>query len=293
MGIDALVKRYFPVLVCALDRAGRRIFQALGHRAAGRRERRGRIRRQPVAPPVAIEPPPVACPRRPRKRRAATAILARNPFDSVTGPLDGRRIADSRRPQRASTRSAIPRRGSARATFGSVILIAASDDPEWSFAAHPGPRRSDDRCAARATRSAGTRSQAIGLGHASGSTARRKRCQHAAAAPRSAPAHGAGGQARRAASRRCAAPPQRASPGRHRHEDPQGQRHRVQRRAPRRRRDPREPGRADALRAHRAREGGRQGRRHPALRHPRTDTLLGDARAWKTATASSRSTASR
>jgi general secretion pathway protein C len=58
---------------------------------------------------------------------AATAILARNPFDSLTGPLGG-----DAPPEGAVEAPAI--RDIGPCETARVVLISASDDPSWSFA---------------------------------------------------------------------------------------------------------------------------------------------------------------
>jgi general secretion pathway protein C len=58
---------------------------------------------------------------------AATAILARNPFDSSTGPLGG-----DAPPEGAAPVAAI--RDIGPCETARVVLISASDDPSWSFA---------------------------------------------------------------------------------------------------------------------------------------------------------------
>src|SRR5882757_7528872 len=89
MGFDAIFKRYFAAVVCLLIGAAA-YFQASGMGAL-------------VASSVALDPSalPAAPPAPPRATPAATSlehstnaehILARNPFDSVTGPLNGKQI---------------------------------------------------------------------------------------------------------------------------------------------------------------------------------------------------------
>jgi general secretion pathway protein C len=58
---------------------------------------------------------------------AATAILARNPFDSSTGPLGGDAV-----PEGAVPASAV--RDIGPCETARVVLISASDDASWSFA---------------------------------------------------------------------------------------------------------------------------------------------------------------
>jgi general secretion pathway protein C len=58
---------------------------------------------------------------------AATAILARNPFDSITGPLGGDAVPEGPAPATAV-------RDIGPCETARVVLISASDDPSWSFA---------------------------------------------------------------------------------------------------------------------------------------------------------------
>ena len=57
----------------------------------------------------------------------ASSILARNPFDSVTGPLGGDLVPQGE-VQQAAVRDIGP------CETARVVLISASDDPSWSFA---------------------------------------------------------------------------------------------------------------------------------------------------------------
>jgi len=132
MGLDALLKRYFPAAVCFLI-AIAAYFQASGL---------GQL----VANTVALDPSavPSAAPT-PFKSTGLTAsnadhvtsakdILSRNPFDSVTGPLDGSELILPQAPA--------PNRGDPyqdpHCDVARVLLITSSDDPEWSFAAIAG-----------------------------------------------------------------------------------------------------------------------------------------------------------
>jgi general secretion pathway protein C len=132
MGFDALAKRYSAVVVC-LMLAVAAYFQASGL---------GQLVGVLLAPadmvPAArgATPRVAAAPRDPDRDTSAAAILDRNPFDSVTGPLTAR---PANLPQEGDVApSADPYRdppcGVVRA-----VLIAASEDPEWSFAALTGP----------------------------------------------------------------------------------------------------------------------------------------------------------
>ncbi|AUX49077.1 general secretion pathway protein GspC [Sorangium cellulosum] len=132
MGIDAILKRYFPWVLGVLI-ALAAYFQASGM---------GQL----VASSVAVDAPPP--PPRPAPRPAsfgstanqdhatsAALILSRNPFDSVTGPLDGRPVEIPNVQPEISNKDPYqdPSCDSAR-----VLLITQAEDPEWSFAAMAG-----------------------------------------------------------------------------------------------------------------------------------------------------------
>jgi general secretion pathway protein C len=126
MTLDALLRRFFPVVVGGLL-APAAYLQASGLNAllevtlleGGSR---GGLRAS------AVEPGPT------HERRehvtSAAAILARNPFDSITGPLDGtEKPLALPPPGLAGPREDVP------CDAGQVVLIMSSEDPEWSFAA--------------------------------------------------------------------------------------------------------------------------------------------------------------
>ncbi|WP_441289597.1 type II secretion system protein GspC [Sorangium sp. KYC3313] len=134
MGIDAILKRYFPWVLGALI-ALAAYFQASGM---------GQL----VLSSVAIDAPPAppSPPTRPASfgstasstdhTTSAAAILSRNPFDSVTGPLDGKPVEIPSVPHELPNNKdpyADPSCDGAR-----VLLITQADDPEWSFAAMAG-----------------------------------------------------------------------------------------------------------------------------------------------------------
>jgi general secretion pathway protein C len=134
MGFDAILKRYFPVVVCVLIGIAA-YFQAsgMGQLVAAS------VAVDPSATPAAPPPPralPSAAAQNPDHTTSAAAILSRNPFDSVTGPLDGTSIEvpNASAPEPANTDPmADPLCESAK-----VLLITASEDPAWSFAAIQG-----------------------------------------------------------------------------------------------------------------------------------------------------------
>jgi general secretion pathway protein C len=134
MGFDANLKRYFPVVVCLLI-ALAAYFQASGM---------GQLVASSVAldpsavPSVAPVPRMASAASTSREEHSTTAapIISRNPFDSVTGPLDGTTIelpkAAPEPPQNTDPYED-PQCDSAK-----VLLITQSDDPAWSFAAIAG-----------------------------------------------------------------------------------------------------------------------------------------------------------
>ncbi|WP_437577401.1 type II secretion system protein GspC [Sorangium sp. So ce887] len=132
MGIDAILKRYFPWLLGALI-ALAAYFQASGM---------GQLVASSVAvdaPPAPVSPPA----RSPTFGSTANTdhathagpILSRNPFDSVTGPLDGKPVELPNVQPEMNNKDpyADPSCDGAR-----VLLITQADDPEWSFAAMAG-----------------------------------------------------------------------------------------------------------------------------------------------------------
>ncbi|WP_437927529.1 type II secretion system protein GspC [Sorangium sp. So ce291] len=133
MGIDAILKRYFPWVLGVLI-ALAAYFQASGM---------GQL----VASSVAVDAPPPPPPSPPSRAggfgssastdhaTSAGAILSRNPFDSVTGPLDGKPVELPSIQQEMNNKDpyADPSCDGAR-----VLLITQAEDPAWSFAAMAG-----------------------------------------------------------------------------------------------------------------------------------------------------------
>jgi general secretion pathway protein C len=133
MGFDAILKRYFAAVVCLL----------LGMAAYLQASGMGQL----VASSVGLDPSavPIAPPAREHAAAAAAssdhvtsaaAILTRNPFDSVTGPLDGKTI-DLPAPTIKDESSRDPY-DDPSCDAAKVLMIVASDDPQWSFAALAG-----------------------------------------------------------------------------------------------------------------------------------------------------------
>jgi general secretion pathway protein C len=136
MGVDAFFKRYFPMVVCALIGLAA-YFQASGM---------GQL----VASTMTLSP--AAVPASPGGLRSlpavaanldhttdASAILARNPFDSVTGPLDGRSLDLPEAPAAVGPDNSKDPYDDPLCDTARVILVAAAEDPAWSFAAIAGP----------------------------------------------------------------------------------------------------------------------------------------------------------
>lgn len=131
MGLDAQLKRFYPLVICSMIAAAAYL-QSSGIT-------------QLVGAAVGGAPAPTAGPTNAfalakAESPSGGAILRRNAFDSVTGPLDGS-PADS--DEVSSGPSAIdePRAASGnpaddpKCDGGRVMLISASDDIAWSFAA--------------------------------------------------------------------------------------------------------------------------------------------------------------
>ena len=125
MGLDSQLKRFFPLVLCALIGIVA-YFQASG---IGQLVASSVVDGAP-APPAQAAPP--MGPWKPTKSKSGKPILARNPFDSVTGPLDGRST-----PVPEATMPSDPSESSDEdpsCGFGRVTLISANADPAWSFA---------------------------------------------------------------------------------------------------------------------------------------------------------------
>jgi general secretion pathway protein C len=133
LAIDALLKRYFLGVVLALV-AVAAYFQAAGATqlvgsAIGAASASG-------APPIVSPPYKLAVPTRPPK--SGQAIIERNPFDSVTGPLNALPPPDPALSPAAGPDTSDPL--SSPACEGiQVLIVTESTDPLWSVAALQGP----------------------------------------------------------------------------------------------------------------------------------------------------------
>lgn len=135
MGIDALLKRFFPAVVLVLIGIAA-FFQASGM---------GQL----VANAVSVDPEGVPTAVAPTKHFAApapastdhatsgAAILSRNPFDSATGPLDAKPVDLQDAPPPPPPENGDPD-NDPYCDAVKVLLITWSEDPAWSFAALAG-----------------------------------------------------------------------------------------------------------------------------------------------------------
>ncbi|MEM6790175.1 MAG: type II secretion system protein GspC [Myxococcota bacterium] len=130
MSIDGQLKRFFPLVVLSL------LATAAYFQASGIGQLIGTTVRGTEATPATATTPPVV--RGNTASKTGKPILARNPFDSVTGPLDGKPAAPEPREDEGNEQDAPVAETSdedPKCTFGKVVLISASTDPAWSFAA--------------------------------------------------------------------------------------------------------------------------------------------------------------
>ena len=141
MGLDAILKRYFVVVILGLL-ALAAYFQASGvSQFAG-------SRLSVDAKAIAAPPPTGKIPANLRKPRTsatsgtktAKAIIERNPFDSVTGPLN---LIDAGTPEggidsNAPVDFSDPYSAPTCTDSVKLLIVAASEDPAWSMAALSG-----------------------------------------------------------------------------------------------------------------------------------------------------------
>ena len=136
MGIDALLKRFFPAVVLVLVGIAA-YFQAsgLGQLVASS------VAVDPSGVPSAAPPPkhaPAPPPANTDHVTSGAAILSRNPFDSATGPLDAKPASSDDAvtappPDLSGDPMEDPYCDAVK-----VIVVTWSEDPEWSFAAIAG-----------------------------------------------------------------------------------------------------------------------------------------------------------
>ncbi|WP_437570631.1 type II secretion system protein GspC [Sorangium sp. So ce542] len=126
MSPDAFVKRGFAFIV------GGMVAVSAYYQASGVAQLIAHQIARDGAPPALPERAPTPAPPSEERATSAAPILERNPFDSTTGPLVPRPSAATAGQADLSQRDpylAPP------CDTGRVVLIAVSEDPEWSFAA--------------------------------------------------------------------------------------------------------------------------------------------------------------
>ena len=131
MAFDALLKRYFAAVVLVL------IAVVAYFEAAGLTTLIGIPMMASTGSAVgAMQSAVRASKSTPPKSRSAEPILARNPFDSVTGPLTPKPVEETGRPQELDLSDPL---NAPRCDGVELKIVAESPDPEWSLAALKGP----------------------------------------------------------------------------------------------------------------------------------------------------------
>jgi general secretion pathway protein C len=134
MGLDTFLKRWFPAVVCLLIGVAA-YFQAsgIGQLVAGS------IALDPSSVPAAAPAPHIAAaaPASTDHATSADPIIHRNPFDSITGPLDSQELELPGNTPPPPMENTDPYQDPP-CDVAKVLLITASDDPAWSFAAIAG-----------------------------------------------------------------------------------------------------------------------------------------------------------
>lgn len=125
MGLDRYLKRFYPLILLGMIGCAA-YFQASGI---------GQMLGAAVAePPMAVRAQSGSAALETRDM-SGHPILARNPFDSITGPLVGSTPTGPLPPVAGtSVISSDDPYSDPKCSAGRVILISESDDPEWSFA---------------------------------------------------------------------------------------------------------------------------------------------------------------
>jgi general secretion pathway protein C len=132
LALDALLKRYFLAVVLAL------VAVAAYFQAAGATQLIGSaIGAAPSASAVVVAPPyKLAVPQ--REPKSGLPIIERNPFDSVTGPLNPQPVPDPALTPTGPDPNLDPLTSPACDGI-QVLIVTESTDPLWSVAALQGP----------------------------------------------------------------------------------------------------------------------------------------------------------
>lgn len=132
MALDALLKRYFLGVVLVL------VAVAAYFQAAGATQLIGSaVGAVPsgLGSTVVVPPYKLAVP--PRELKSGDPIIERNPFDSVTGPLNLKPLdLDTPKPEAPDTSDPL---NSPACDGVQVLIVTESTDPTWSVAAMQGP----------------------------------------------------------------------------------------------------------------------------------------------------------
>ncbi|HLV20931.1 MAG TPA: type II secretion system protein GspC [Polyangiaceae bacterium] len=131
MALDALLKKYFTVVILGL------VALAAYFQAAGLTQLVGTaLMSDEQGLAAATRTKPATRPSKGTESASAEPILARNPFDSVTGPLNAKPVPTEAVPQRVDLSDPL----SAPACDGvRVLIVTESEDPLWSLAALQAP----------------------------------------------------------------------------------------------------------------------------------------------------------
>jgi general secretion pathway protein C len=129
---DILIKKYFAGVVLAF------IALAAYFQAAGATQLFGAALSSPSSGPLAtrapLAPPPVS-----RQHPSAEPIIDRNPFDSVTGPLNAVQVPDGPSPTKTALDINTDPLAAPACDSPQVFIVTESTDPLWSVAALQAP----------------------------------------------------------------------------------------------------------------------------------------------------------
>jgi general secretion pathway protein C len=134
LAIDALLKRYFLGVVLAL------VALAAYFQAAGATQLVGSAIGAAASSSAPVASPPYKLPVPTREPKSALPIIERNPFDSVTGPLNAKppELVDQTAAPQGPDPNLDPL-ASPACDGVQLFIVTESDDPLWSVAALQGP----------------------------------------------------------------------------------------------------------------------------------------------------------
>jgi general secretion pathway protein C len=129
---DLLIKKYFAGVVLAF------VALAAYFQAAGATQLFGAALALSGSAAVPVRPPPVPATAS-RERPSAQPIIHRNPFDSITGPLDAEKIPEGPSPTKEALDINTDPLAAPACDSPQVFIITESTDPLWSVAALQAP----------------------------------------------------------------------------------------------------------------------------------------------------------